>query len=137
MFRVQSAYWLPAFERRLPFPIPAAFRHFLNTCEYLAFEAGGIAFFPNTPREPDSLSHQVFSDPVVSRVTLSNAFLQIGRPDTGSYDPICLTVSRENPGADNAIVLLDHEELLMNERIVVASQLFPSFQAFLDSIAWA
>jgi hypothetical protein len=132
MARVSGAYWLPELDARLPFPIPPAFRHFLNTREFLAFEAGGIAFFPNTPREPDTFAHALFEDPIISKVTLASGFLQVGRPDTGSYDPICLAV-RESQAP---LVTLDHEEILVRGRIK-SSPLYPSFVTFLQGLVRA
>jgi len=137
MIRIHSAHWLPQLEGILPFPIPAAYRHFLNTWEFLRFEAGGIDFFPNTPHEPDSLLRFVLLDQFLWPVLFKTRCFQIGRLDTGNYDPVCLRVASEEAPRDAAIVVLDHEEILMHEEAVITHELYPSFESFLGSVAGA
>jgi hypothetical protein len=71
-------------------------------------------------------------DPVLSSVTRSKGFIQIGRPASGSYDPICFDLRSRTKSGEAGIVRLDHEEVLINDSIRVAEKVADRFVELLS-----
>lgn len=107
---------------------PRSFRQLLSNFQFLSFELGGIEFFGN---DPDGLPQKLFSDPVMSEVLLKNKLIQVGRPDTGSYDPVCFNLAKVR-GQETELVIVDHEQILINNRVKIFKSIAPSFPAFVE-----
>ena len=59
--------------------------------------------------------------------------MQFGRGSDVDYDPVCFDMS--NPrGDDYRIVKLDHEEILMEDRLVEVAELAPSFRDLIERV---
>ena len=71
------------------------------------------------------------SDPYLSKAALSAGLLQIGRPETGGYDPVCLDGREMKDRGECPLVLLDHEALLQFQRVVVVKEIDESFLSFM------
>ncbi|HXX66947.1 MAG TPA: hypothetical protein VEK07_07185 [Polyangiaceae bacterium] len=52
-------------------------------------------------------------DRVIWAVVLRNGLLPIGRPSSGSYDPICLNLRERTKADDSPVVQVDHEGILI------------------------
>ena len=91
-------------------------------------------FFANTGQALFyELSNKVFRDKGMFPTLQKNGFLQFGNPFEPNYDPICFAMQhRKND--DAPIVQLDHEEILIRERIRIVKEIAPSFKKFLRQV---
>ena len=113
-------------EEQLRYRFPEAFRNLLRRYTFPPFDVADVTFFgwnDVTQHLNGDLSHAIFNDEVMSRVLLAHGLIQIGRPDSGSYDAICFDVHDKY-----AIVQVEHENVLQREKIVVIDKVAPSFR---------
>jgi len=75
--------------------------------------------------DEEDLVNSVYRDKHLA-AALTNGFIQIGRPETGSYDLVCFNTS-EQRAAECPLVVLDHEELLQHNKVRVTNTLAQSF----------
>lgn len=126
--KVDEAPWITAFEQRLPFRLPASYRSLVVRYRFCPFLLSGIEFFGNQGNgDDDDLVVASLRDPVLARVSLARGFVQIGRPDTGAYDPVCFDMNRRSNNREAPLVSLDHEAILIKERIHVLREYAKSF----------
>jgi hypothetical protein len=89
-------------------------------------------FFANTGHPVfHELADRLSRDPGIFPLLRSNGYLQFGLPHTGNYDPVCFDMKRRSRG-DAPIVQLDHEEILIRNRIRVAQEIAPSLGVFIE-----
>lgn len=120
--------WLAPFEQSLPFRLPPTYRSLLLRYRFPAFEVGPAALFGNVDGTSyDDLVVASTRDPVLSSVARANGFVQIGRAEPGSYDPICFDMRRRTKGGEARLVRLDHEAILINQAIRVVDTIAASF----------
>jgi len=74
------------------------------------------------------LLHAIRYDRFLSPFALKNGFIPFGKGPDIDYDPVCFNLTRRKKNREFAIVKLDHEEILCNERIKRVAQLAPSFE---------
>lgn len=114
-------------ESRLGFRLPGLYREFVSQFEFDAFELKGVEFFPNHVQNGGySIESAVFRDPIMSRVLIDANMFQVGRSDTGSYDPVCFDLSKRK-GKDCVLIRLDHEAALQYARISVVEKVSSGF----------
>lgn len=129
---LSEAPWIDAFEAKLPFRLPPSFRALVDRYRFDAFHALGIEFFANRGSDADDeLVTASTRDSVLVRVLWTRGFLQVGRPASGAYDPVCFDMSRRSKAGEAPLVCLDHEEILIRERIRVVREHAASFQQVL------
>jgi hypothetical protein len=117
---------ISALEQRLGRLFPPSFRSLICRYSFPSFEFGPIDFFSNTGEALSSeLEVAIFADPVMSPQLLSAGYLQIGRPWSGVYDPIC--IEAQPSGVEGRVVEFCHEGLLCNDQLVVLRELSASF----------
>jgi hypothetical protein len=63
--------------------------------------------------DPSELVVACMRDPGVWAVALRSGLLPIGRPSSGSYDPICLNLRERTKTGDSSVVQVDHEGILV------------------------
>ncbi len=131
---ISFAPWVESVQARLPFRIPGRFLRFINAYEFIDFSFPDLRLYNNTGAE-DRWSWPValFCDETIFAVTTRYRFLPIGQPDEANYDRICLDLNRLKNG-DCPVVQLDHEEILINERIKIVSDRFATFEALEQKI---
>lgn len=126
---ISDAPWIAPFEAKLPARLPPSFRSLILRYRFDPFQVSGIHFFGNRgSSHPDDLVIASLKDPVLVQVCQRHGVIQIGRPDTGSYDPVCFDMRRRAKDGEAPIVCLDHEEILMHERIRVVRECATSFE---------
>jgi hypothetical protein len=126
---IPDAPWMGPFEASLPYRLPPLYRSLVRRYSFEPFEMLGISFFGNRGGQTDDdLVVASSRDPVLARVSRRNGFIQIGRPATRSYDPVCFDLGRRMKNGDAPLVSLDHEELLIREQIRIVHQYTASFQ---------
>ena len=124
--------WVDDVIAHLPKKIPTAYLYLMQNYWFRNFEVGPIMFFGNTGQGIYyEFSKKVFADNGLYPTMHKNGFLQFGNPFESNYDPICFDMKREHRG-DAPIVQLDHEEILIRERIRIVDEIAPSFSAFMQ-----
>ena len=133
--RIAEAAWIEVLESKLPRRLPSSFRSLVTRYAFASFNIGRLMFFGNTGlNEEDDLNVGIFRDRTMAQATLKNGYIQFARPDTGSYDPICFDAKKSAANREFAIVRLDHEQLLCNDRIKVVEKVADSFFKFASDI---
>ena len=131
--------WLAELERRLPMPFPAAFRSLASRYIYPEFSYRAVTFFANTPDTIGYAAHELrvamFRDRKMFAVLSKHGLLQFGQPSDGSYDAICFDMRGVAGRLKGGVVRLDHEEILMHDRISCVDAIAPSFLALIDPTA--
>lgn len=127
--------WVSELETKLGRNLPPSFKSLLSRYEFEPFECGGVLFFGNSRRVDDAreeMRYVIFRDKVLSDCLLSNGYIQIGRPDTGDYDAICFDLNRLDSRQECPLVRVEHENILIEQKIVVTQVLASSFPAFMQ-----
>ncbi len=129
--KIAVAPWIGVLESKLPRRLPSSFRSLVTRYAFAPFDIGPLRLFGNTGLdEEDDLSGVIFRDRTMAQATLKNGYIQFARPDTGSYDPICFDAKDSAANREFAIVRLDHEQILCNDRIKVVEKVADSFFKF-------
>ncbi len=70
----------------------------------------------------------------LSELLIPAGYVQIGQPDTGSFDAVCFELKEQRQNRECRIVKVDHEEILCNWRVRVSGELWPSFVKLVESV---
>jgi hypothetical protein len=133
---ISAAPWIAAFEARLPCRLPKSYASLVGRYRFDPFERGGLRLFGNLgDGSREDLVFAAPNDPFLWKPLGTAGLLQIGRLDTGSYDPVCLDgrQTKNRRQREYPLVLLDHEAALQFERIVIVRRIAPSFLSFMFS----
>ena len=123
---VSETPWLDSFISKLPAPLPRSYEAFLRAYRFPSFDLSDIEFYSNQGDSSEqALVIASLSDPVLSRVCLSNLLVAVGRPVDGAYDPVCFDLRAR--GREAPLVRVDHEKALIEDRAVVICEVLPSF----------
>jgi hypothetical protein len=126
-----SISWIDTVEHRFGLSLPPVFRFLLTHFMFEEFDIGGVTIFANLgDGSPMDITAAPFADRYMSPWLISRGFVQIGRPDTGSYDPVCLAVCGST--TDPEIVRFDHEDILQERTKVTVERLAASFLELLE-----
>lgn len=126
---IPDAPWIASFEAKLPYRLPPSFRSLVSRYRFAPFQVCGIEYFGNRGLEAgDELVIASLHDPILASVSQGNGFVQVGRPWTGEYDPVCFDMRRRAKGGEAPLVCLDHEEILIHERIRIVREYARSFE---------
>jgi hypothetical protein len=133
--RIESAPWIDNIENALPKRFPVSYSSLITRYAFSAFDAGSINFFANTG-EPshDELTVAIFNDPNIAQVTHTGGFIQFGRPEDGSYDPICFDARRSASNREYPIVRLNHENILCRNQVGSPTSIADSFYRFVSDL---
>ena len=125
--RIDSAPWIDQAEARLPFSLPRCLGDFLRKYTFSEFEIAGLHHYDNYASfERWCWVNAVFRDEAIFQICSANKFLPVGQPEEGNYDRICLDLNRMKSG-DCPVVQLDHEAILLKEKIKIVRELAPSY----------
>jgi len=82
------------------------------------------------PLRPDlsGLLDKILKDKFLSACLLKNGYIRFGKGPDIDYDPMCFDLKARKKNREFAIVKLDHEEILCNERIKVVAELASTFE---------
>ena len=128
-----SNSWTAPLEQKLPRCYPPAFNVLISRYRFCEFEVGPIMFFANTGEHIfHELADHVFADKHMSPFLLHKGYLQFGQAAGGHYDPICFTPRGLNDKKESRIVRLDHEEILIRDRIKITEEISPSIEEFME-----
>src|SRR3954471_9772877 len=91
---ISSAPWIEEVESRFGFKFPALYRNLVTRYVFSAVELEKVELFSNLgDGSEDDLAVAPFRDAAVSQWLISHRLPQIGRPSSGSYDPVCFDLS--------------------------------------------
>jgi hypothetical protein len=125
--------WVEELEQRLPRRYPLPFRVLISEFRFCDIEVGPIMLFANTGGTVFyELANRVFADKHMSRFLLQNGYLQFGQAQVTNYDPVCFAPRGLKDKTDSRIVQLDHEEILIRNRIKVTVEIAPSIEDFME-----
>ena len=125
-FEAAEVTWLGKLEESFGHTLPATFRELVAHFHFPEFDVSGVTVFSNLNDGSHSdITVAPFADEGILSWLKSHRFVQFGRPDTGSYDPVCFDLSerKRNP----VVVVLDHEDILLQRKFVHLDQIAPSF----------
>jgi hypothetical protein len=125
-------------EARLSFRLPHFYRKLIDSYEFLPFAIGSVEFFGafGSRDDPDDIECRLFRDPIFVSVLVPVRLFHFARPDTGSYDPVCVCLS--TPGSiDGPVVTLDHEAILCRSTVCVVRRVARSLQQFMENASGA
>lgn len=121
--------WIDQISGKLPAPFPPSFYSLVSRYAFTAFEYGSVRFFANTgERVYHELADMIFSDEHLYPTLFANGLIEFGKAGD-SYDPICFDTRRGV--SECPIIRVDHEMVLMHEKIRVLGEIAPSFLEFI------
>src|SRR6478672_720177 len=123
---IDEAPWIDEIERQVRFILPAEYRSLVTRYGFpvLAFES--VELFANRGDQAETdISVAPFRDVHMAKWLTSEKLFQIGRPVTGSHDPVCVD-------ANSSIVRVDHEAILQSRGKVHPTIISSSIGAILS-----
>ncbi len=117
--------------------LPASLQSLLSRYAFESFDIGAISLFAwnKSPEKNEYFLAAREMKDTLSELLLPSGYFQIGRPDTGIWDAVCIDFNDRAQNRESRIVLIDHEEILCNSRIRISAKLWPSFRALLEHTA--
>jgi hypothetical protein len=86
--------------------------------------------------EPDAdfqeFRSAILADAIRSPFLLKQGLLPFARPAGGSYDPVCFDCRNSRRKEEPAVVRVDHEETLCNDRLRVVEPIAAGFDVLLE-----
>jgi hypothetical protein len=126
--------WVSELQERLPFRFPRLYHELISRYRFAEFEVGPIMFLANTGITVfNELARVIYRDDALSPKLLQNGLLQFGRAAGGSYDPVCFDMTRRKSGYA-PLVRVDHEAVLVRDRLRVNSELASNFRSFVEKV---
>jgi len=121
--------WIDALQAKLPNRLPPSYYSFVSRYAFPRLDIGPITFFANTGEKIYyEWVESVFRDRYLYPTLLANGLIEFGKYNYG-YDPICFDCKRGK--REHPIIRIDHEEVLIHERIKVIDEIAPSFIDFI------
>jgi hypothetical protein len=112
----------------VPGPLPTLYEQLILTYQWAEVDLDTFRLLPNYPPSLSGLAKTITADSVMFRVLSSHGFVQFGKGPDVNYDPVCFDLNERSPDGDCAIVRLDHEEILIRERIRIVAKVADSFR---------
>ena len=114
--------------------LPRLFESFAESFAWLDVDLRMCRLFANPPA-PDflDLSTAMFADPVLNNTLLPLRLVRFALASDCCYDPICFDLSAFD-GDDCPVVRLEHESILMHDRVGKREILFDSFRDLLRTV---
>ena len=129
----ENAWIFQRLEERLPKRLPQSLEHLLSRYSFPKSDFCGVTLFGWSPGlEPNEYFDAATKlKNSLSELLLPAGYFQIGRPDTGSFDAVCLDMRMNAQNREYPTVLADHEDILYNNRVKISRALWPSFRDLL------
>ncbi len=124
---------ISSLEDKLGLILPTSYRLFVGRNLFPSFNYKDILIHGNTLEGTDHFEfrNRLFQDQNFSITLLENHYIQFARVDEINYDPICFYVG-ETGRNEPQIVLLDHESIIINKKIVKKRIIAESFLDFIE-----
>lgn len=124
---------LLALEEKLSQRLPQSFESFLSRYSFPAFDVLGVALFGWDSDQSAYIVEASAPKNSLSELLIPAGYVQIGRPDTGNFDAICFNLNHRAQNREYPVVRVDHEDILINWKVRVTEELWPSFVKLAES----
>lgn len=131
--RCSDSSRLTVLEEKLAKRLPQSFEVLLSNYEFPLFDVVGISLFGWDSDSNAYIEEATAKKGSLSEVLLPKGYVQIGRPDTGSFDAVCFDLNQKSQNREYRIVEIDHEEILCNWRVRVSRELWSSFVKLMET----
>jgi hypothetical protein len=128
-----NASRLRAFGEKLPKRLPPSFESLLSRYSFPAFDLLGIWLFGWDSDLSAYVVEASRPENSLSEFLIPAGYVQIGRPEGVNYDAICFDFHRYRQNREYRVVQVDHEDILINLRVRVTGELWPSFVKLVES----
>jgi hypothetical protein len=121
---------LDALYNRLHTRFPPSFELLLLSYRWTEVYLDTVVLLANPPGDMtlDGFAREISKDKAMFDCLTRAGYVQFGRATDGAYyDPICFNRGARKNNGDRAIVRIDHEEILCNDRIKVRAEVAPGF----------
>jgi hypothetical protein len=125
---------LEALEGKLPKRLPQSFASFLLRYSFPSFDVAGISLFGWASASNAYTNEASAAEGSLSELLIPAGYVQIGQPDTGSFDAICFDLNHKCQNREYRIVNVDHEQILCNWRVRVSSEMWSSFVELVEGV---
>jgi len=126
--RITEAPWIDEAASLLPFELPRCFSEFIRHYTFCDFQIHRLHHYDNFADNFDWCWHVAITrDQSIFEFCKRHLFLPIGQPDDGNYDRLCLDLNRLKNG-DCPVVQLDHESILLKNKLKIVGEPFPSYE---------
>jgi hypothetical protein len=109
-------------------PLPPLYDELVRNYVWDTVDLGTFRLLENLSPVPASLEREITADPVLFRMLSAGGFAQFGRGPDVDYDPVCFDLRSRHPDGDCRIVKIDHEDILIREKVRIVDELAPSFR---------
>lgn len=117
--KIEESPWIDKIEIKMGRRFPDVFHDIYDSWKFPTFFLGEIQFLANeNSSDYEDICYALHRDKLISAVTLQNGYIHFAQSSDGSYDPICFNTSKSIKG-DCEVVRLDHEAILINEKIII------------------
>jgi hypothetical protein len=126
---------LTELQRKLGRWLPQSLECLLVAYSFPPFDVGGISLFGwgRDVEVNEYFGAASAAEGSLSELLLPAGYWQIGRPDTGDFDAICIDLNHKAQNREHRIVRADHEEILCNWRVRITGELWPSFHVLIEN----
>ncbi len=125
---------LDLLEAKLPRRLPQSFASLLSRYSFPSYDVAGISVFDWESNSSVYIEQASAPKGSLSELLIPAGYVQIGRPDTGSFDAVCFDLNQRRQNRECRIVNVDHEEILCNWRVRVSGELWPSFIKLIEAV---
>ena len=118
----------------IPGRLPGLFEQCLMSFRWLEVDLPMLALLPHPPGPRcDGFVSQVVRDPHLYPTLFRERYVQFAKAESANYDPVCFDLRRKRKD-DCPIVRIDHEWVLIHQRVEVVKEIAPSFRDLLDML---
>ena len=124
--------WIEPLEAQIGFVFPTSYRSLVTRYIFPGFQAGKVYLFGNTPEGAcfHEMRDRLSRDEAMAPFLLQHGFVQIGCPDQGNYDPICMDHNRPYGSGDLPLVQFWHEDVVRYQTPTIKAEVASSFEDF-------
>jgi len=125
---------LESLEAKLPKRLPQSFGSLLSQYSFPAFDVEGISLFGWESASNAYTDEASAAKGSLSELLIPAGYVQIGQPDTDSFDAICFDLNQKCQNREYRIVQVEHEQILCNWRVKVSDEPWPSFIKLVEHV---
>jgi len=112
---------------------PPLYEDLVLSYRWYRVDVGPVQLLSSLPPNLDGLVEAITNDNKLFTTLSRGGFVQFGKGSDVDYDPVCFDSSNLRDG-DCRIVKFDHEEILMNDRLVEVAELAPTFRQLVEQL---
>ena len=117
----------------VPERLPRLYERLVLSYRWYEVDVGPLRLLSSLPPRLNGLLDSMTKDQVLFATLSAAGFAQFGKGPDVDYDPVCFDLST-CVDEDCRIVRFDHEEILMNGRLVEVAELAPTFRALVERL---